>query len=434
MKTLTLGAVLGLMGLGLGCGGDSSGDEANAFLTIVGSADLAVDAEASVPLTVRYHDADDQPLAGKISFRLDGADPAVTLSTASSTANADGEVTIDLRLGRGAALEFKVVAEALGAEPAVWSVSRGKPDLRFAGQFELDSRFVVGALPEAQFGAIAQFIEMTDDPNDPATWILDRLTADLDDPFQSILELARPAIDVELNASLFEQAPGFLTGLTTLGDELGQITETLGLASVLDTRGTDPVEGESTAIHSVLGATFWLDGDAHAFTRQQMGLAPMTTQGVIATLGTLSTLTIKRHAIAMPYGKMLNYAVDQVVVPRHSATADNLAELVAGLVDCQGIGQSIADELDFGPAELYTSACMNVVADATAGLATPFGEATATLEIAGTARTIDGNGNYDVDALVDGLWDGALVFDQAEVILAKPDQTFEGSRVGVDPR
>jgi hypothetical protein len=427
MRILSLTVIASL--LALGCGGNSS--EYDAYLTIVGSEQVAAAAESTVPLTVRYHDADDQPLAGRVSFRISGTADA-TLSVGNARADEDGHATVNLIVGRGAAGSFEVIAEASGAAPAVWTIEQRAADLRMVGDYALESRFHVDGLPAGQFRAVTRLIEMTDDLHDPATWVLDRIEGELGSTLKSLFRAARTGFGLDglLNQKLRQEAPALIDGLVALGQDLDDATRHLGVTTLLDTRGFDDVEGAPAgAIHDLAGAIFWIDGERHAFTRGQMGVDLYSAEGVSLTVESSRRLAIAAHTLRLPYGEMLGFAVERVIVPRHDAAARSLPQLIAGWVGCPSFGQWLADELDFGSASLFRAACQAGVAAALADLDEPFGDAEADLTIRGTARPIDLDGDYDVDELRDGRWEGSLGFDHGTVTLARPAQSFEGKRV-----
>lgn len=428
MRIISLSVLVGL--LAVGCG-DEEGGAGAAFLTIVGDDDVTVNAESAATLRVRYHDAADQPLAGKISFRIDGGED-VTLSAASASADADGVATVELRLGRGEVEAFEVIAEAPGAEPAVWHINQRPPRLRLTGAYEVESRFVVAPLPDDTFGALQILIELSDDTHDPATWILDRIEGELDGTAQDIFEFARTGfnLDAELNARLLEAMPDVVLDILAVGDDLGDLTRNLGLTTTFDPSDVDAVEGEATSSHAFQGVVFTVDGAEHAFTRTQMSLPTVRAEGITTALSSNGVLLISEHEFALPYGRILDFGVKRVVVPKHDPAADSLPELVAGWLPCAEFGAWVADELDFGNPALYAAACTAGVVAALDDLNAPFGDVEGTLSIEGRALAYDRTGDHDVDEMVQGRWHGVLALDSGEVSLPEPDQTFTGRRVG----
>jgi hypothetical protein len=406
MRTPLAILLAGSLALAAGCGDESSTD---AFLTIVGSPRLSVDEGESAPLSVRYHDAADNPLAGKVSFRIDADPVGVSISRGQAAVDADGEVTVRLSVARGAAARIRVIAEAEGARPVAWTITRGDDDV-----YSIESRFVFeDGLPERELGAIIRIIDMTDDAGDPARWVLDEIEDELHEPFETMFELARRGFDLdeELNEELFEEAPEMIADLKALGRDLADLTENLGVASELDlARGT----------HEITGVTFYVGGDEFAYGRKQIGLDAMRATDLdVSRRG--DRVEIAEHEIVMAYGELLNFGVDEVVVPRHDEDADSLRDLAAGMIDCGKIGRKLDAKLKFGSTSMYRAACKAAVGEALEDLDEPFADVRAELELAGDA-VLDGDE-------IEGTWEGELDFGDLEVeYRGREAADFSGTR------
>src|SRR5690606_17366695 len=70
-----------------------------AYLTIVGDRNVYVGYESTRRLSIRYHDADNQPLAGEVGFAVAGDLRGSSISTSSGVTNSQGIVEIDVHGG-----------------------------------------------------------------------------------------------------------------------------------------------------------------------------------------------------------------------------------------------------------------------------------------------------------------------------------------------
>lgn len=422
----------------IGCGGDDSGNgnpENGAFLTIEGDAQVFAEADSLRALTVRYHDGDDRPLAGTISFRIEGEAGGSTLANASAVTDSNGVATIQLVLGNDGEAAFSVYAEAAAAQPARWSVAMTAPDFDLAGKYHVESQFnLPNGLPSGELDGLNTFLELTNDPNDPATWILDQLQDELDDPFKTILNAARAGfqLDATLNGFLLDNAPGFVNGLIDLGDDLDQVVKNFGLQTRLTIAG-DGIESALAADHKITGALFWIDGTQYEYTTQEMNFPELEATGISLLVRGETTMDIGRHGfVGIPYGDLLVFAIDNIIVPAQDPFASSLTELVSGWVDCETVGEQIADELDFGSSSVYEAACIAGVSVAVEAIEDSFSGITADLNIEGSATLMDGDRDYKVEKLHNGEWEGEMVFNSGSVALERPDQKFVGIRVGID--
>src|SRR5689334_10340457 len=119
-SALMFGLFLGA-GLGVGCssgaasGGGGDGKppvNGDAFLTVVGSANVFVGNGAQQAITVRYHDQADTPLAGEVDFAIKGDGGGAALSSAKAVTDKDGNATVTLTTGTGGDAAFTVEASA----------------------------------------------------------------------------------------------------------------------------------------------------------------------------------------------------------------------------------------------------------------------------------------------------------------------------------
>src|SRR5690606_12674684 len=188
------------------CGDADVGDSAAAILSIQGEADLSLPAGGAATLVVRYHDGLDQPLAGRVEFVVLGDGGALAAPTALATE--DGLARIEVRAERGPAA-FRVRASAADAGPVEWSVVAMPGDLALAGRYRLTSHLHGIEAPAGALGAVmAVFLDLTDGPHDPASFLLDRIAPRLGGLGEILIEASRPGLDAAVNAVLREASPG----------------------------------------------------------------------------------------------------------------------------------------------------------------------------------------------------------------------------------
>src|SRR5689334_11961512 len=115
MKTqLTTALLLGLfVGAGAGCSNDDSGgahppEAGDAFLTVVGETSVFMENGWQQAVIVRYHDGDNNPLAGEVDFAIGGTAAGATLSAPSAVTNSDGEATVNVNAGASGDASFTI--------------------------------------------------------------------------------------------------------------------------------------------------------------------------------------------------------------------------------------------------------------------------------------------------------------------------------------
>ena len=167
-KHLSLFLAATLAATTFACASDTGGDDDDdnnpaegAYLSIVGDRDVFLENGWTTRLTVRY----------------------------TGVTNSDGVVQVDLVAGPSGDALFTVEASAPYAEPVVWqvAVSEGAPPLPpldSTGRYSVGSKFdIVSGLPGTAGDIINGFVEMTDDPYDPATFVLDLIVDKVDSGF-----------------------------------------------------------------------------------------------------------------------------------------------------------------------------------------------------------------------------------------------------------
>lgn len=307
------------------------------------------------------------------------------------------------------------------------------PEMQFAGGYRLDSTFDVATnLPGGTGTFLNELIEATDDPNDPMSWVVDKLLAQLEPgTLKNILTGAKPLVIDYLNQQVTSLAPELVGTLTQLGQNMADATKHLGLDEQL-LIAADPIDNNEIGKITVDGVHFTIDGvtTSHLFAEYDMD--NVVAPGIAVALDAQSRLLIGDHTLPLPYGKIARIALDAAVIPALDPTAHSLQDLLANVIDCQGVGAGIADALDIGSAAFWASACnggMGLAADEIYAQLLDQ-DTILSLHISGDARASDVDGDFKIDRLSSGTWKGTMTLDGVVAPLADP-ATFTGVRTTI---
>lgn len=310
----------------------------------------------------------------------------------------------------------------------------GDPDapLDATGMYEIDSSFdLISGMP-GTVGAVANtFIAMTDDPYDPASWLIDTVLDKWDGGFvEDLIEGARPGLDAIVYDRMMDSAPDLVNQLVEVGDRFGQVAREFGIDSTLEVVG-DSGDGLS-ATHTAMGYHFAINGTVHAYTLDELERDPVAVEGIGFEFDGTS-VTLSSHSVPLQYGGFLAMVLDDVIIPQVHPGAHDLGDLLQSLIDCEAVGQRIYDQLDVGSPGVYSGLCEM-------GLETGAGfvmnklvsideQAHVTLDIAGTAHAADLSGDRRIDNLSSGEWTGAIDYLGNVGNLLDNANTFTGQRM-----
>ncbi len=444
MKTITKSILFAVAISLVGCttaapvGGDDTPnppDPDNAYLTIVGDNQYFMEGGWRQTLTVRYHDDADQPLAGQVDFSIVGAPAGATLSATFGVTNADGQATIDLIAGAQGDAAFKVRAEADYADPVEWTiaVTAGTPPLPpldVTGRYTVHSDFdLVSGVPGTVGDVINTFLDMTDDPNDPATWVIDLVLENLDNStVEGLIDSARPFLDGLLNDLLLSVAPDFVDQILQLGDQFGQVARHFGVVTTLDVADGGGIDdNELTATHTMTGMFFNLDDQFYSFSMAELGVDNIAREDIPFAMEDEAVVNIGEHSFQMPYGAMLLLAVEDVIIPKLDPYATDLTDFVGNLVNCEQVGITLADEIGVLSPSTYEDLCETGVTAAVGAIENQIvGLEGMDLNISGAANPKDTNSDALVDKLLNGQWAGNVSYFGSDAPLS--DATFRGDR------
>jgi hypothetical protein len=418
----------------------------HAFLKIVGDKNVFLDYGASRELTVKYVNDADEGLAGEVQFEIKGTANGARLTNPSGVTGPGGEVRIGIIGGSGSEAFFTVEARAEYATSVNWAVSvrnNSQPPLPFKveGTYRLESNFdLVSGVPGDVGEVLRTIIDMTDNvkptggvAQDPTTWLLD-----LDQGVADTLKPARPALDAFINTLLKEltmvningQQVSIVAKFQEFGAAFGDVAKKFGIKSKLEI--TKNANGTYTAKHTIDGVFFKIGTRRVDKTLAEMNMDNIVVSNIPITVTGETQVSIGEHNIGLSYGKLIVFALDNVVIPLVTPRATNLREMFADLVDCAMFGQEAADYTGILNAGFYEALCDTAIAAGGAiieGKLSEVGGTASEFKIHGETRPADSNGDRTVDTLVGGLWEGRLMLGNESATLAKPSQTFTGSRM-----
>ena len=284
---------------------------------------------------------------------------------------------------------------------------------------------VASNMPGDVGAALNELFDATDDPSDPALFLVQLVIAKMPDgPAKTIATGAAPYLAAYLNTRLLAIAPQLVVRVLTVARELGQAARSLGPPETLDIAS----DGAS-ATHAITGVRYTLDNvdvelpfDAYSLPDVTAAVGIQTSPGALA---------IGSHAMALSYGRLLRMTLDHAIVPRVDPGAVDLLGLLQNAVDCAAVGDAIAAGLGVGDATTYATACRDGLTLAATAIYDDLAHVDSeqlVYTIAGQAHVADFAGN---ETLADGVWTGTLDYGPARAPLGSA--TFTGTREEVQP-
>ena len=304
-----------------------------------------------------------------------------------------------------------------------------KPVADASGSYALHSTFDLSTNMPGTVGVVVNtIIDATDDPEDPTKWVVDLMLSKMGSgTFKTLLSNAEPFVVGYLNDRLLDFAPDFVTTMVQLGADFGDMAKHFGTVEKLDVTGS----GSSyMSVHTVTGAHLKVGTSEQDFAFSSYGVANTVVNGVAVTVNPSGKLQIADHQVPMAYGKILRIGLDAMIIPALSQGATNLDQLLEDKVDCDAVGQAVADAIGFGGASTFAAGChagLSAGADLIYSKITGIDATALTFEIAGTVRPVDSNNDGKADKLTTGAWTGMLSYGSTPSVLAPA--TFFGERM-----
>jgi hypothetical protein len=295
------------------------------------------------------------------------------------------------------------------------------------GRYRVDSKFdIVSGLPGAVGQVTSTFIDMTDSPYDPATFLLDRAVNSISDSTtRAFINGARPGLDAIVNDALRAGSPDIVNDLLEVGNDFGQIARKFGTRSTLEV--TAASEGFASA-HTLTHVVFTVDGNSSQFLFADMGMTDLAAPNV-GYQQTDDRTDIAGHQFPLSYGSVLMVGLEQAIIPAVDPSATDLQTFFTNLIDCNAVGAEIADYMGFGSTSLYAGACRLGIGYATSyveGRILSLNNSAMVMSISGNARPQDTNGDRKIDVLQSGIWTGSMTYGNQPVTLGA--STFRGDR------
>lgn len=268
----------------------------------------------------------------------------------------------------------------------------------------------------------------TDDPDDPARFLVDRLIAQLaDGRTKTIATDLAPFLAAYLDARLAETSPRLLPGMHAVSDALARFSQEI-----------DPIEELRIVPRNATGSAVPQGGAGdHAAALAITGLrigkldVPLALGGIaepaVDTHVTYAAgaLMLAEHELSLPYSRLVRLALDRGIIPAVDPHAADLPTLLVDLVDCDHVGATMAEGIGVGPASLYADACvvaLRAVAAEWYEHLDALDDMTVDLVVSGDARALDLDRDGHLDAIANGIWMGSL--GDASVA----GSSFEGAR------
>jgi hypothetical protein len=298
------------------------------------------------------------------------------------------------------------------------------------GMYAMHSTFDISTnMPGTVGDVVNTIISATDDPDDPTKWVVDLMLSKMSSgTFKSLLQGAEPFVVGYINDRILSIAPDFVSTMVQMGKDFGDIAKNFGLVETLNVAGS--VDAGLMSVHTVTGAHFKLDTQEADFAFADFGTPNVVVNGVAVTLASGNKLAIADHKLPLSYGKILRIGLDGMIIPALDATATNLDQLLEAKVDCNAVGQAMADAIGFGGASTFAAGChlgLQAGADLIYSKITGIDATALNFDIAGTVRAVDSNNDGKADKLQTGAWTGMLSYGSTPSPLAPA--TFYGTRM-----
>jgi len=274
-------------------------------------------------------------------------------------------------------------------------------DMSPAGDFSLHSSFVLATPPATE--VLAELSAATDNVDDPARYIVDRLVARLPEGHtRQYAEAIAPYFAAYLQTKLDVIAPRFSDGIRDLVDGADRIAHRFELSEHIT------ISSDGTARREIEGLRW--GPNAVDFS----GIAPViTTASLLSVEGEPNErqLVLASHTLRIPFGSLLRVGFDNTVIPSVVPRTYSLPNAFARLVDCPRLGQIAADWMGIGTPEFYASACttaMTALAARIYAKIDALDEQPFTIELSGVARAFDLDANGAMDRIDEGRWIGTF--------------------------
>lgn len=273
-----------------------------------------------------------------------------------------------------------------------------------AGTFEVTSTLDVPVTETAK-PLLAFVQDATNGADDPMRYVLDRMVAELPEGTpRTIAELTVPFVAAYLDEKLAEVAPRLAPGMRAIAEGLARVITHVELVE------TFTVATNGAAVRSVRGARFDITPDAPVLAFGSHGMANVTASTRVS-LDRSGGIAIARHALELRHGSLVRLGLDRAVIPSVEPRARELGDALTALVDCERVGELVADKLGVGAPALFGTACaagMDALADEVYAQIAALDAQPLVLELTGSADGFDVDHDGTLDELRAGQWRGTI--------------------------
>ncbi len=217
------------------------------------------------------------------------------------------------------------------------------------------------------------------------------------------------------------QTPAYLDALLAQGAGLGAALDGLTLTAALDLGGTagDILLSGSWAWQELI--VTW-PGEALHFTPADLVSSSypvyLSTDLFSASVANFDRLTIENHGLSLDLGALTLHLLHEELLPAVGGPADILS-LTTDFADCGAIVATMTPSAITGitlTTEIVEGMCQSAVNSLVGDLedAVEMLQVESEVKVKGTCILVDADDDLEVDALVDGLWDGDVMVDGEE--------------------
>ncbi len=305
--------------------------------------------------------------------------------------------------------------------------------LEVEGLYYVESSFQTPrGLPEIENADLNSFLALADRPDRVSAWVLEILEEELDEPYKSGVRYLRDGGGVEdsLQEFLEREAPEFVIELSTLASDIAAVTTSLHFMSELTL--TEDLDDELIGVveHRITGMIFKLGTAEYLYGLDELGIDAPSMMKTDYMRHDDEAISFGTQSMGLAYGKVLNYAINEVIVENADPFADSFTDLVTSMVPCDKAGEWMEEKINFGPSEIYGAACSAAFDQLFIRLMPlEIEDINIAMSITGDA-TLDDDGDDDLraDRIIGGQWEGSLSYPSQTISLLRPDHTFIGNR------
>lgn len=226
---------------------------------------------------------------------------------------------------------------------------------------------------------------------------------------------------------ILNDSPGWIQDFFTIGQDLFQVIANLQLTGDLKISKLISdyyVQGEITFTGIVF--TWKLNCDKNAPDYEECGLYPFTLEDVgdddfpldilegqwTGSIVSYDELKIDPHTIGLNYGKLILFVFNNLIL--QELTGENtLVGAVTAIIGCDGIADALGN-LGIDEEDIYDG-CVGAVTLLVLPLESYLLglETDSLIKLQGTAELRDENSDLIVDKIIDGIWDGQVIYNGA---------------------